>query len=163
VWLGSRRNADGEPIEVTLRTAVTQNMRSALLLRQAVKSQQTMIQNGGTPEAASRFGRGTDNPIPDSGILPADGVVVDRWLPDAQDVYYFGDPADNPAVVAAFLDGQRKPMIGMTDATIMHLQISSGSGHDPYTMPGQTLEWWTRQDVGVGTYEPLGGFKQSPA
>lgn len=162
-WLGSRRNADNEPIDVQLRSAVTQNQRSALLLRQAVKSQQVMLQNGGTPEAANRFGRGTDNPIPDSGILPADGIVIDRWLPDAQDIYYFGDPANNPAVVAAFLDGQRKPMIGMTDATIMHLANSAGSGMDPYTMPGQSLEWWTRLDVGVATYEPLGGYKQSPA
>jgi hypothetical protein len=163
VWLGTRRDPDNRPIRTRLRTAVVQNDRQALRLRQIANSQTLQIQTSGTPEANDQFGRGTLNPIADSGIIPPDGIVIDPWFPDAEDVYFFADPDRNPAFVAAFLDGQERPMIGMEDATVMHLANSNGSGHDPYSFQGDAIRYKTRHDVGVSVVEPLGTYKLAPA
>lgn len=163
VWLRTRRDPDNRPIRVNLRTAVVQNDRQALRLRQIVRSQTLQIQTGGTAEANDQFGRGTLNPIADAGILPADGIVIDPWFPDAEDVYFFSDPDRNPAFVAAFLDGQERPMIGMADATVMHLSNSNGNGHDPYSFQGDAIEYKVRHDVGVSVVEPLSTYKLAPA
>lgn len=161
VWLRTRTDADNRPIQSNIRSAVVQNDRPALRLRQIVNSQLTGIVNNDIP--TSTMGRGTMNPIAASGILPADGIVIDEWWPDANDVYYFGDPDKNPAFVAAFLDGQERPMLGMADATVMHLSNSSGSGHDPYSYEGDTVDYKGRHDVGVTAVEPLSTYRQTPA
>lgn len=164
VWLRTRKDPDGRPIRTNLRSAVTQNDRVALRLRQIVQSQTLALPGVSTTALANdKFGRGTSNPIPDAGIIPVDGIIVDPWLPDAQDVYYFSDPDRNPAFVAAFLDGQEKPMIGLDDATVMHLSNSNGSGHDPYSFHGDALRYKIRHDVGVTAVEPLSTYLQSPA
>lgn len=163
VWLRTRKDPDNRPIRVRLRTAVVQNDRQALRLRQITNSQTLQIQTGGTAEANDEFGRGTLNPIAQSDIIPADGVVIDPYFPDANDVYFFADPDRLPAFVAAFLDGQERPMIGMSDATVMHLSNSNGNGHDPYTFQGDRIEYKIRHDVGVSAVEPLGVYRLAPA
>jgi len=164
VWLRTRKDPDNRPIRVRLRTAVVQNDRQALRLRQIVQSQVLQIQTGRTtPEANDEFGRGTMNPIADAGIIPPDGIVIDPYFPDAQDVYFFADPDRLPAFIAAFLDGQERPMIGMSDATVMHLSNSNGNGHDPYTFQGDRIEYKIRHDVGASAVEPLGTYKIAPA
>lgn len=164
VWLRTRKNPDGRPIRVRLRTAVVQNDRQALRLRQIMNSQTLQLTGvGTTPQANDTFGRGTMNPIADSDIIPSDGVIIDPYFPDANDVYFFADPDRMPAFVAAFLDGQEKPMIGMADATVMHLSNSNGSGHDPYSFQGDAIEYKMRHDVGASAIEPLGTYKLAPA
>jgi hypothetical protein len=153
VWLRTRKDPDGRPIRSNIRSAVVQNDRPALRIRQAVNSQLTGIVDNDIP--TTQMGRGTSNPLASSDLLPADGIVIDPWFPDANDVYYFGDPNRNPAFVAAFLDGQRRPLIGMEDATVMHLSISNGSGHDPYSYLRDTIDYKTRHDVGVTAVEPV--------
>lgn len=165
VWLRTRVDPDNRPITTKIRSAVVQNDRPALRLRQILNSQ--MVQFLGVASAAAtptdQSGRGNSNPIASSDLIPADGIVVDPWFPDANDVYYFGDPKRNPAFVAAFLDGQRKPMLGMADTTVMHLQNSNGSGHDPYSYEGDSIDYKGRHDVGITAVEPLSTYRQTPA
>ena len=164
VWLRTRRDPDNRPIRANIRTAVVQNDRVALRLRQIINSQ--LVQYLGvstTPTAPDQFGRGNQNPIANSDILPADGVVIDPWFPDANDVIFFADPDQLPAFIVAYLDGQEQPMLGMEDATVMHLSNSNGSGHDPYSFQGDKIAYKTRHDVGVTAVEPLATYKIAPA
>lgn len=164
VWLRTRKDPDNRPIRVRLRTAVVQNDRQALRLRQIMNSQTLQLTGvSTTAQANDTFGRGTMNPIADSDIIPADGVIIDPYFPDANDVYFFSDPDRMAAFVAAHLDGQEKPMIGMADATVMHLSNSNGSGHDPYTFQGDSIDYKLRHDVGAAAVEPLGTYALKPA
>lgn len=164
VWMRTRTDPDGRPISANIRSAVVQNDRVALKLRQIMNSQVVQYLGvGTTPTPADQFGRGTLNPLNGSELIPADGVVIDPWLPDAQNVYFFADPDVNPAFVAAFLDGQEQPMIGMADATVMHLSNSNGSGHDPYSFHGDKIEYKLRHDIGVTAVEPLTTYEISPS
>lgn len=161
VWMRTRTDPDNRPIRSNIRAAVVQNDRPALRIRQAINSQLTGIVNNDI--ATSAMGRGNMNPLNGAGLLPDDGVVIDNYFPDANDVYYFADPNTLAAFVAAFLDGQRQPFLGMADATVMHLSNSNGSGHDPYTFEGDTIEYKGRHDVGITAVEPLGTYRQTPA
>jgi hypothetical protein len=161
VWLRTRVDPDNRPIATNIRSVIVQNDRQALRLRQIMNSQLTGIVNNDI--ATTAMGRGNMNPIAGSDLIPSDGVSINPWFPDANDVYYFGDPDRNPAFVAAFLDGQEKPMIGMADATVMHLSNSNGSGHDPYSYEGDSIDYKGRHDVGVSAVEPLSTYRQTPA
>jgi hypothetical protein len=163
VWLRTRTDPDGRPIRTDVRSVVVQNDRPALRIRQAINSQLVQWQTvGGTTLADDRMGRGNLNALNDAGLIPADGVIVDPYLPDANDVYYFADPNTNPAFIAAFLDGQRQPMLGMADATVMHLANSNGNGHDPYSYEGDTVDYKGRHDFGITALEPLATYRQTP-
>jgi hypothetical protein len=161
VWLRTQKDDDLRPIRVNMRTAVVQNDRQALILNRIVRSAQT----GATinDPASQSFPMGTDNPIAQANLLPPDGVVIDPYFPDANDVYFFADTDRNPAFVAAFLDGQRRPMIGMAEHTVMHLSISGGNGRDMYSYEGDTIDYKTRHDVGVSAIEPRGTYRLTPA
>jgi hypothetical protein len=161
VWLRTQRNDDGRPIRVNMRTAVVQNDRQALILNRITRSAQT----GATVNdpTSQSFDKGTDNPIANANLLPADGVVIDPYFPDANDVYFFADPNRNPAFVAAFLDGQETPMIGMAESTVVHLSVSGGNGRDPYSYEGDTIDYKTRHDVGVSAIDPRGTYRLTPA
>lgn len=164
VWLRTRRDPDNRPIAANIRTAVVQNDRVSLKLRQILNSQ--VVQYLGvstTPTPADQMGRGNMNPIASSDLMPADGIVVDPWMPDAQNVTFFADPDQLPAFVVAYLDGQEQPFLGMADATVMHLSNSNGSGHDPYSFHGDSIDYKTRHDVGVTAVEPLGTYQIAPA
>lgn len=160
VWLETRVDPDSRPIATKIRSVVVQNSRQALRLRQIVNSQLTGIVNNDI--ATTAMGRGTMNPIADAGIIPADGIIVDPWMPDANDIYYFGDPNKRPAFTAAFLDGQKRPALLMADTTMMHLQNSSGSGMDPYNAVDE-VHYKGRHDVGIAAIEPLSTYRQTPA
>jgi hypothetical protein len=160
VWLRTRKDPDNRPIRASIRSAAVQNDRVALRLRQIINSQ--LVQYLGvstTPTPNPNFGRGTANPIAGSDLMPADGVVIDPWLPDANDTIFFADPDVLPAFIVAYLDGQEQPMLGMADATVMHLANSNGNGHDPYTFQGDKIEYKTRHDVGITAVEPLATYK----
>jgi len=164
VWLRTRKDPDNRPIRANIRTAVMQNDRVALRARQIINSQ--LVQYLGVSTTATgtgAMGRGNTNPIASSDLLPSDGIVIDPWFPDANDVYFFADPDRNPAFVAAFLDGQEQPFLGMADATVMHLSNSNGSGHDPYSFNGDKIEYKVRHDVGVTALEPLSTYQLAPA
>ena len=164
VWLRTRRDPDNRPIAANIRTAVVQNDRVSLKLRQILNSQLVQYLGvGTTPTAPDQMGRGTMNPIASSDLMPADGVVIDPWMPDANNVTFFADPDQLPAFVVAYLDGQEQPMLGMADATVMHLSNSNGSGHDPYSFQGDSMEYKMRHDVGVSAVEPLGSYQIAPA
>jgi hypothetical protein len=161
VWLRTRKDPDGRSIRTQMRSAVVQNDRWALRLRQIVDSQLAgHVQND---PATGSMTRGTSNPIAGSGILPADGVLIEPDFPDANDVHFFSDPDRLPAFIAAFLDGQRQPMIGMADPTVMHLSNSNASGQDMYSYEGDTVDYKTRHDVGATAVEPLGTYRLTPA
>lgn len=164
VWLRTRKDPDNRPIRANIRTAAVQNDRVALRIRQIMNSQMVQLTGVDTsPQPADQLGRGTGNPIASSDLLPADGVAIDPWLPDANDVIFFADPDKLPAFIVAYLDGQEQPLIGMKDATVMHLSNSNGSGHDPYSFEGDAIEYKLRHDVGVTAVEPLGTYKLAPA
>jgi hypothetical protein len=164
VWLRTRKDPDNRPIRANIRTAAVQNDRVSLRLRQIMNSQMVQFLGvGTTPTADDQLGRGNSNPIAGSDIIPADGISIDPWLPDANDVIFFADPAQLPAFIVAYLDGQEQPMLGMADATVMHLSNSNGSGHDPYSFQGDSIDYKLRHDVGVTAVEPLGTYKLAPA
>lgn len=164
VWLRTRVDPDNRPIRSQIRTAAVQNDRVALKLRQIINSQ--VVQYLGvstTPTAPDAMGRGTSNPIANSDIVPADGIAIDPWLPDANNVIFFADPDRLAAFIVAYLDGQEQPFLGMADATVMHLSNSNGSGHDPYSFQGDKIEYKLRHDVGVTAVEPLATYEIAPA
>lgn len=164
VWLRTRTDPDGRPIRTSLTTAVVQNDRQALRLRQIVQSQvlaMTAVDDSAAM-ANDKFGRGTSNPIADAGIIPPDGIIIDPYFPDAENVYFFADPDKLPAFMVGYLDGQETPMIGMADATVMHLSNSNGSGHDMYSFQGDKIEYKIRHDIGVSTVDPLGVYEIAP-
>lgn len=164
VWMRTRKDPDNRPIRANIRTAVMQNDRVALRARQIVNSQLVAYLGVGTTATATdKMGRGTTNPIAGSDILPADGIIIDPWFADANDVYFFADPDRNPAFVRAYLDGQEQPFLGMSDATVMHLSNSNGSGHDPYSFQGDKIEYKARHDVGLTALEPLSTYQLAPA
>lgn len=165
VWVRTRKDPDNRPIRTRLRSAVVQNDRQALRLRQILNSQ--LVGHTENDPATTHFTRGTMNPLAnpgaDSALLPADGILIDVYFPDANDVYFFGDPNRNPAFVAAFLDGQRRPRIFMKKPEAVHLANSSGNGDDPYTFEERTLQWGVEHDVGVAAVEPLTTYRLTPA
>lgn len=161
VWLRTRKDPDGRPIRVRLRSAVVQNDRQALRLRQIVRSQ--LVGHTENDPVTTHFTRGTMNPIAEADIIPADGIVIDPYFPDANDVYFFSDPDRNPAFVAAFLDGQRRPRLIMKKPEAVHTAESSGNGDDPYTFEERTLQWAVEHDVGVAAIEPLSTYRLTPA
>lgn len=161
-WLRTQKDDIGRPIRVRLNAAVVQNDRQALIMRRIIRSQTTGVQ---AAPSSQTFSEGTDNPIAyaDSDLMPADGIVIDPYIPDANNVYFFADPNRVPGFVAGFLDGQQQPLIGMTDATVMHLSVSGGNGHDPYSYEGDTIDYKTRHDVGVAAVDPRGVYQLNPA
>jgi hypothetical protein len=165
VWVRTQKDPDGRPIRTRLRSAVVQNDGQALRLRQILNSQ--LVGHTQNDPATTTFTRGTMNPLADPGeesaLLPADGIIIDVYFPDANDVYFFGDPNRNPAFVAAFLDGQRRPRIFMKKPDTVHLANSSGNGDDPYTFEERTLQWGVEHDVGVAAVEPLTTYRITPA
>lgn len=164
VWLRTRRDPDNRPIRANIRSAVVQNDRVALILRQIINSQLVALTGVSTTAMGDdRIGRGTSNPIASSDLMPPDGVLIDPWFPDANDVTFFADPDVLPAFLLAYLDGQEQPFLGMKDATVMHLSNSNGSGHDPYSFQGDAIEYKTRHDVGLTAVEPLATYKIAPA
>ena len=161
VWLGTRVDPDGRPIQVTLRSAVVQNMRQSLRLRQIVNSQ--LVGHTENDPATTHFTRGTMNPIADAGIIPSDGIIVDPYFPDANDVYFFADPAKLPAFMVGFLDGKRRPSLFRKAPDAQHISQSSGSGDDPYQYEERTLQWGAEIDTGVSAVDPLGTYRLTPA
>lgn len=161
VWLRTRKDPDNRPIRVSLRSAVVQNDRQSLRLRQIVNSQ--LVGHTQNDPQTQNFTRGTMNPIAEAGIIPADGILIDPYFQDANDVYFFADPDRLPAFIVAFLDGQRKPRMLQRKPEATHMADSSGTGDDPYTYELRTLQWATEQDVGVSAVEPLGTYRLTPA
>lgn len=165
VWVRTRKDPDNRPIRNRLRSAVVQNDRQALRLRQILNSQ--LVGHTQNDPATTTFTRGTMNPIadpgPDSTLLPSDGVIIDVYFPDANDVYFFGDPNRHAAFNAAFLDGQRRPRIFMKRPEAVHASVSSGSGDDPYTYEERVLQWGVEQDTGVAAGDALSTYRLTPA
>lgn len=164
VWLGTRKNPDGRPIRAKVKYAVCQNARQQARLLQILKSMTLELTGvSSTALATTAMGRGTANTIPDLGVLSADGIVVDPYVPDAEDVYFFDDPDHLEAFTVGYLDGQEQPHLLEDAETAMHLARSSASGADPYSFDGDAIRYKVRHDLGVQAVEPIATYKQSPA
>jgi hypothetical protein len=152
---------DGDLIVVTPQTLVVKSVRMQLIANRIINSQLTGTvlnydaDEGGAGTGTAVFDKGTINPL--AGILPNDGVVRDPYFTDANDWYMFGNPNDgNPAFVAAFLDGQEMPFVGLKNPVVRQ---ALGAGEDPYEFDVDILEYKSRLDFGVAAVDPRGTYR----
>jgi hypothetical protein len=153
-WMQGQKNDDGRPIRVTPTTLAVQNERMAAIARRILQSQ-GVIQ---TSTSTGEFGKGDLNVA--RGTIPADGIVVDPFFPDANDWYLFADPDRVPAFAASFLDGQERPFIGLKDPYVRSVY---GAGVDPYTFELDSLDYKVRFDFGAAPVDPRGTYRGRPA
>jgi len=152
-----RRDSDNIPFTVEPRRIVTKSDETRLLFRQILRSQQTGITNNDID--AREFGRGTMNPLYDDGILPGDAVIQEVWLQDAENWTVLGDADDRPAFVAAFLNNQQEPFVGVQDSGVRSV---GGGGRDPYMLDIDEIPFKVRHLFGVAVGEPLAAFRARP-
>jgi hypothetical protein len=153
-WMQNQKDDDGRPIRVTPNTLAVQNERMAAIARRILQSQ-GVIQ---TSASAAEFGKGDLNVA--RGTIPADGIVVDPFFPDANDWYVFADPDRVPAFAVSFLDGQERPFIGLKDPYVRSVY---GAGVDPYTFELDSLDYKVRFDFGAAPVDPRGTYRSTPA
>jgi Mu-like prophage major head subunit gpT len=155
-WMQNQRDDDGRPIRVTPTTLAVQNEILAAVARRILQSQGVIQRQ--TQAEGGLFGRGDMNAA--RGTIPADGIVVDPFFPDANDWYLFADPARVPGFAASFLDGQERPFIGLKDPFVRSVY---GAGVDPYTFELDSLDYKVRFDVGAAPVDPRGVYRGTPA
>lgn len=155
-WLQTQKNDDGRPIRVKARTLAVQNDRMAAIARRDLTSQGVIGRTTMAP--GDEFAMGDNNAA--NGVLPADGIVVDPFFPDANDWYLFADPDMVPAFAASFLDGQERPFIGLKDGYVRSVY---GAGVDPYTFEEDSLDYKVRFDFGAAPVDPRGTYRSRPA
>lgn len=158
-----RRDPAGNPFTVQPRRVLTQGLRTALKIRQIIRSQQTGVRNNvtGAETGAPTFYSGTDNPLAyDGGILPGDAVIQEPWLNDPDDYYILADAEDRPAFIAAFLRNRQEPFIGLEDPRV---RDALGNGTDPYSMEFDHIRFKVRHIFGTAVGEPMAVYRARPS
>lgn len=164
-WMTKQTDDIGRRITVKPRTLLVGDPRLQLIANRILNSQfaGTTVSYGtrddGTFPAAGAgsaiMDKGTLNPV--SGLLPADGVVYDPFLSDANDWYLFADPARVPAFATGFLNGQEKPTVYQKNPE--KRAVLGGSGQDPYTFELLSIDFEVIFDFGVAAVDPRGTFR----
>lgn len=156
-WMEGQLDDDGYHILIRAGALIVKNARLQLIANRIIRSQQT----GGTQTIAMAagagsniFDKGTDNPL--QGILPADGVVREPFMTDANDWYLFANPADVPAFALGFLNGNDQPFVGLKDPAV---RSAMGGGMDPYTFEFDLIAFKVRHDFGVAAVDPRGAYR----
>ena len=147
-FLEGQVDDDGNKIVVTADRLVVKTATMELIARRILQSQTTGITTG-TATATDVFDKGTLNAV--QGLLPADGVIREPWMPDANDWYLFANPNENPAFAIAFLNGRREPFIGLKNPEVRN---ALGPGVDPYTYELDSVDFKVRHDYGVAPFDP---------
>lgn len=148
---------DGRHIVVTPSILVVKNARLQMIAQRVLNSTETgtRAQYTGAAGAGSNvFDKGTMNPL--AGVLPANGVIREPWLSDANDWYLFASPEEIPAFAVGFLNGQREPQVMLKDPMV---RMALGSGVDPYTYELDSVDFKVRLDFGVAPVDPRGTYR----
>lgn len=155
-----RRDADGIPFTVTPRRILTRTPSQKATFDRIIRSQTTGVADTPVSNVAQGFGTfftGQYNPA--FNVLPPDAAVNDPWLNDADDWYVFGDAADRPPFIIAFLRNNREPFIGLKDQGVRSVL---GAGQDPYSWWFDFIEYKIRHIFGVAAGEPMAAFRNRP-
>jgi hypothetical protein len=154
----TQRDDDGFRIRFNVGVLVVQNARQEMIARRIVNSTTTgttVSYTGGTAGVGTGlFDKGIDNPL--QGILPGNGIVRESFLNDTNDWYLFVAPGTTPAFVVGFLNGERRPFIGLKNPEVRN---ALGAGVDPYTFELDSVDFKVRHDFGVAAVDPRGAFR----
>jgi phage major head subunit gpT-like protein len=143
---------EGVPIVITPSILVVKSALQQLIANRAIRSGQTAGDPAGA--ADTQFARGTDNVV--ANIMPANSVIRDPYFSDHNDWFLFADPNEVPAFVAAFLDGNEQPFVGVKNSVVTN---ALGAGDDPYEYDIDTLDYKVRLDFGVAVADPRGAYR----
>lgn len=150
---------DGYHIRVTPRTLAVKTARLEMVANRIIRSTETGTNaqyTGAAGAGTNVFDKGTLNPL--AGILPADAVVRDPFLSDANDWYLLCDPNDVPGFAVGFLDGNTQPWVGLKDPQV---RSALGPTVDPYTFELDSLDFKVRLDFGVAAVDPRAVYRGS--
>jgi Mu-like prophage major head subunit gpT len=154
----TQRDDDGYRIRIRANLLVVQNARQEMIARRIVNSTTTgatINYTGGTAGVGSAFmDKGTLNPV--QGILNGDQILRETFLPDANDWYLFADPGSVPAFAIGFLNGERRPFIGLKNPEVRN---ALGPGVDPYTFELDSVDFKVRLDFGAAAVDPRGAYR----
>jgi hypothetical protein len=157
----SMRDDDNYRIRVKAVSMLLKSFRLELIARRIINSTVTgtaQSYTGAAGAGSNVFDKGTINPL--AGVLPGDSIIRDQYLSDSNDWYLFADPATVPAFAVGYLNGNKKPFVGLKDP---YVRNAMGAGMDPYTFEIDSIDFKVRHDFGVGHIDPRGAFKASVA
>jgi len=156
--LETQRDDDGYRIRIRANLLMVQNARQEMIARRIVNSTTTgatVNYTGGTAGIGSAYmDKGLDNPV--QGILGGDQLLREVFLNDVTDWYLFADPSAVPAFAIGFLNGERRPFIGLKNPEVRN---ALGPGVDPYTFELDSVDFKVRLDFGVAAVDPRGAYK----
>lgn len=161
-----RRDADNVPFTVDANKILVRTPSQKATFDRIIRSQLTGVADnltGGAQggNAALTYGTMfTGNYNPAYNVLPPDAVVNDPWLNDPDDWWVFGNAADRPAFVMAYLRNNREPFIGIKDQGV---RSAMGAGTDPYSWWFDSIDYKIRHILGVALGEPFAVFRNRPA
>lgn len=159
-WMESQEDDNGEPVVITPGVVLVKGVQQELKLRRILNSTQTGTSvnfTGGTAGVGTGyFDKGVNNPL--ANILPADAIVRERFLVDANDWYLLAAPGEVPAFAVAFLNGKAEPFIGLKDPNV---RSTVGQGEDPYSYEFDSIDFKVRHDYGAAAIDPRGAYKAS--
>jgi hypothetical protein len=148
-WMENQLDDSGDEITLTPSVIAVKNLRQQLIAKRIVRSQETgttINYTGGTHSVGTtRFDKGTANPL--FGMFDQNAVIRDPYFSDPEDYYLFADPGTAPAFIMAFLNGNRRPFVGMKNPEVRG--ALPGVGDDPYTYEMDSLDFKVRHDFGA--------------
>lgn len=156
-----RRDSDGIPFTVEPNRIVVRTPSQKGTFDRIIRSQLTGVMDTSVTNKSTTFGQFfTGNINPAYNVLPPDAVIDEPWLNDPNDYYVFGNAADRPPFVIAFLRGRRDPFIGLKDQGV---RDAMGAGSDPYSWWFDSIDYKIRHFFGVATGEPLAAVRARPS
>lgn len=156
-FMEGQEDDSGFPIVIRARTLAVKTARLQAIARRILGSQEsaaTATYTGAAGAGTNVFDKGTLNPL--EGVLPADAVVRDPFLNDANDWYLFADPDLVPAFAVGFLDGREEPFVGLKNPEVRN---ALGPGEDPYTFELDSVDFKVRLDFGVAPVDPRAAYR----
>ncbi|MCX6419316.1 MAG: hypothetical protein NTU50_07890 [Actinobacteria bacterium] len=157
--LTKQRDDAGRRIRVEASSLVVPSPRLQLIANRILNSQLTGTTLSYSSPAAGTgtgvFDKGNMNAL--AGLLPADAVVYDPYLTDANDWYLFADPSRVPAFAVGFLNGQEAPQAFLKEPMVS--TALGGNGQDPYRFDLDSVDFKVRLDFGVAPVDPRGTYK----
>lgn len=155
-----QRDDTNRRIRVTPKTLVVGDPIWELVADRILNSTETAVRTSAVT-ATDVLDKGTINPMARNNLARGLSVVYDAYLNDANDWYLFADPAKTPAFAIGFLNGQEEPRVYLKNPELR--SVMGGGGQDPYQMEIRQLEWYVEFDFGVGTIDPRGTYRSTPA
>lgn len=155
------RDDDNRRIRVKVTALLLKTFRMEMIARRIINSTVTgtsEVYTGAAGAGSNVMDKGTLNPL--AGVLPGDAIIRDLFLSDANDWYLYADPQRIPAWFVGYLNGQKKPFVGLKDPSVRN---AMGAGMDPYTFELDSIDFKVRHDFGVGHGDPRGALKASVA